>query len=29
MMRVDLTAIHNLMFKFYGSREMQMDTIVD
>ena len=29
MMRVDLTAIHNLMFKFYGSREMQMDTIVE
>ena len=29
MMRVDLTAIHNLMFKFYGSREMQMSTIVE
>ena len=29
MMRVDLTAIHNLMFKFYGSREMQMSTFVE
>lgn len=28
-MRVDLTAIHNLMFKFYGSREMQMPTFVE
>lgn len=29
MMRVDLTAIYNLMFKFYGSREMQMSTFVE
>lgn len=29
MIQVDLTAIHNLMFRFYGSREMQMSTFVE
>ncbi len=28
-MRVDLTAIHNLMLKFYGSREMNMYTFAE
>jgi hypothetical protein len=29
MMQVDLTGIHRIMTKYYGSRHMKMDTIVE
>ena len=29
MMQVDLTGIHRIMTKYYGSRHMTMDTIVE
>jgi hypothetical protein len=29
MIQVDLTAIHRIMTKYYGSRHMKMDTIVE
>jgi len=29
MMQVDITGIHRIMTKYYGSRNMKMDTIVE
>ena len=29
MMQVDITGIHKIMTKYYGSRHMKMDTIVE
>ena len=29
MMQVDITGIHRIMTKYYGSRHMKMDTIVE
>ncbi len=29
MIKVDLTGIHQIMTKYYGSRHMKMDTIVE
>ena len=29
MIQVDLTGIHRIMTKYYGSRHMKMDTIVE
>ena len=29
MIKVDLTGIHRIMTKYYGSRNMKMDTIVE